>query len=214
MGYFQRIEKFFIEAWNKSTSIEGYENIYVKLSVARHASCYFDLYNLNFEWTSRQKEIQAFLTLSTFWMLNLQLHIPFFTPKRCFGENCVKFSEFSLYNSKDLSSISSTINGLKSETGVSISSSCKGLAMTNNTVPFLAMGALYNKMAGLLVTCFWWMSDQDRFIFLCIKQIESIRLYTNTMKGNYFVVSWFNLDMGQVNSCLNNTFVFILIENV
>lgn len=142
MGYFQRIEKFFIEAWNKSTSIEGYENIYVKLSVARHASCYFDLYNLNFEWTSRQKEIQASLTLSTFWMLNLQLHIPFFTPKRCFGENCVKFSEFSLYNSKDLSSISSTINGLKSETGVSISSSCKGLAMTNNTVPFLAMGAL------------------------------------------------------------------------
>lgn len=36
MGYFQRIEKFFIEAWNKSTSIEDYENIYVKLSVARH----------------------------------------------------------------------------------------------------------------------------------------------------------------------------------
>ena len=56
---------------------------------------------------------------------------------------CVDFSEFSLYNSNDLSSTSLTINGLKSETGVSISSSCKGVAMTNNIVHLLlAMDAL------------------------------------------------------------------------
>ena len=61
-------------------------------------------------------------------------------------ENCVKFP---LYNSKDLSSMGVTIsNGLKSETGVSFSSSCKGLAATNNMVPLLAMGASLNKMAG------------------------------------------------------------------
>ena len=40
------------------------------------------------------------------------------------------------------------INGLKSKMEVSISSSVKGLAMTNNILPLLAMDVSQNKMPG------------------------------------------------------------------
>jgi len=111
---------------NKST--ESYENIGVKLHVVTHVPVLNEL-------AAKKKEIQAFLTLK--WHFGCWIHNVVYHSSPLMdicGENCDKFSEFSLYNSKDLSNISLT--------GVCISSSCKSLAMTSNTIPFLIMAAL------------------------------------------------------------------------